>query len=174
MKRTYEIPDGVNIIVKNLEVSVKGTKGEISRDFSDPRYNSKITIEKNYKELLFTSTSEKKKDRAVLGTIHAHVKNMVRGVKEGYEYKMTIFYSHFPITLEIKGDKIMIKNFLGEKSIRTARIIGKTKVEVKKNDVILTGINREDIGNTASNIERACRIGRKDRRIFFDGIYLSK
>ena len=47
------------------------------------------------------------------------------------------------------------------------------KVEVKnKVDVIVTGADIEKVGQTAANIERACRIRKRDRRVFQDGIYI--
>ena len=51
--------------------------------------------------------------------------------------------------------------------------MGDTKVEVKGQDIILTGIEREDVGQTMGNIEQACRITKFDRRIFQDGIYFT-
>ena len=47
------------------------------------------------------------------------------------------------------------------------------EVEVKnKVDVIVTGADIEKVGQTAANIERACRIRKRDRRVFQDGIYI--
>lgn len=172
MKKVFEIPQNVNVEIKDRKVVVKGPKGQIERNFNDPRYNKSVSMEKEGSTIIVQSPSEKRKIKAMVGTINAHINNMCKGVVEGVEYRMKIFYSHFPITVESKGDKVMIKNFLGEKSIRVARIIGKTKIDVKKDEVILTGINKEEVGLTASNIERACRLSNRDRRIFFDGIYL--
>ncbi|MBI4895758.1 MAG: 50S ribosomal protein L6 [Candidatus Aenigmarchaeota archaeon] len=172
MKKVLEIPENVNIELKDRKVVVNGPKGQIQRDFNDPRYNRSVTIEREGSAIVIQSPSEKRKIKAMVGTINAHINNMCKGVVEGVEYRMKIFYSHFPITVEAKGGKVLIKNFLGEKSIRIGKIVGKTKVDVKKDEVILTGINIEEVGLTASNIERACRLSNRDRRIFFDGIYL--
>jgi large subunit ribosomal protein L6 len=60
---------------------------------------------------------------------------------------------------------------LGEKVPRIANILGDTKVEVNGQDIVLTGTNKEDVGQTCANIEQACRISKYDRRIFQDGIY---
>ena len=174
IKKEFAIPEKVNIDVKNMEVVVRGPKGELRKDFNDPRHNKTINIEKDGNKILISSLSEKRKMGAMAGTINAHIRNMAKGVTEGYEKRMKIFYSHFPITLETKGNIVYIKNFLGEKNMRIARIAGKTKVDVKKDDVILSGIDKESIGETASNIERACRLSKRDRRIFFDGVYISK
>ena len=172
MKKILNIPENVNVSISSRTIVVKGPKGELSRNFNDPRHNKAISFEKNDNEIVISSDSEKRKIKAMVGTIHAHINNMCIGVTQGFEYRMKIVYSHFPITIETKGSKILIKNFLGEKSIRNADIAGKTKMDVKKDDVILSGINKEEVGQTTSNIERACKLSKRDRRIFFDGIYL--
>lgn len=53
----------------------------------------------------------------MLGTIVAHIRNMINGVTKGYEYKLAIVYSHFPMNVKVEGNKIMITNFLGEKNL---------------------------------------------------------
>jgi large subunit ribosomal protein L6 len=53
-----------------------------------------------------------------------------------------------------------------------AKIIGNTKVSVKGDRVFLNGIDKRELGETASNIERATKIKGFDLRVFQDGIYL--
>ena len=104
----------------------------------------------------------------------AHVRNMIKGVTEGYIYTMKVVYSHFPVTIKIEGDKVIVNNFLGENVPRVAKIMGDTKIEVKGQDLVLTGTNKDDVGQTCGNIEQACRITKFDRRVFQDGIYINE
>ena len=108
----------------------------------------------------------------MVGTVCAHIRNMIKGVTKGFTYKLKIVYAHFPISVKVEGDKILIENFLGERAPRVAKIVGNTKVIVKKDDVILQGINIEEVGQTAANIEQATKIKNKDPRKFLDGIYV--
>ncbi len=117
-------------------------------------------------------SSERRKVKAMVGTLRAHIRNMIKGVTEGYNYKMRIIYSHFPMNVKIEDDKILIHNFIGEKVPRIAKITGDTKIEINGQDVSLTGIDKEAIGKTMSSIEQTCRINKFDRRVFQDGIYL--
>jgi large subunit ribosomal protein L6 len=94
------------------------------------------------------------------------------GVVNGFEYKMKVVYSHFPMQLKVEGDKLLINNFLGEKRARVSRIIGETNVKTSSDEVTITGINREDVGQTASNMEQITRIKAFDPRVFQDGLYL--
>jgi len=171
--KTINVPEGISVEIEKSVVTVKGPKGALTRSFSDPRHDAKIKIEKTANEISVSATDEKRKSLAMVGTIASHIKNMITGAKSGYKYKMKIHYIHFPITVEVKGKHVMIKNFLGERGIRKASIVGNTKLEVKKDDIFLTGIDKESLGQTAANIENACKLDRRDRRIFLDGIYMA-
>jgi len=83
-------------------------------------------------------------------------------------------FSHFPISVKVdnKEGKVIISNFLGEKAPRVARILEGVNVSVKGNDVIVEGIDIEKVGQTAANIESACKVQGLDRRVFLDGIYI--
>jgi large subunit ribosomal protein L6 len=84
---------------------------------------------------------------------------------------MKIVYAHFPMTVKAVGDKVTIENFLGERYPRTAKIVGSAKVQVKGEEVVITGINKEDVGQTMANLEQATKIKGRDPRVFQDGIY---
>ena len=83
-----------------------------------------------------------------------------------------MLYSHFPIAVEIKGREILVKNFLGEKQPRKVKIMGTTKVESKGQEMTITGISKEDVGQTIANIKSATRIRNRDSRVFQDGFYV--
>lgn len=168
-EKIVNIPNGVEVIVENKKVVVTGPKGKLERNFSHAR-NVIIRIEN--RKVIVESFLPKKKDKALVGTIAGHIKNMIKGVTQGFRYKMKIVYAHFPITVKTKGKTIIIENFLGEKVPRTAKIIGDVKVSVKGDEVIIEGIDIESVSQTAANIELATRIKGKDPRVFLDGIYI--
>ncbi len=171
MKKELLIPTGVNIEIENKKVKVSGPKGQLEKEF---KHFFDIKIQKEDNKIVVSSDSDIKKVRAMIGTIAAHIRNMMKGVTEGYTYKMRVVYTHFPVTVKTEGNKIVISNFLGEKTLRTANILGDTKVEINAQDITLTGPNKEDVAQTAGNIETATRLSKKDRRVFQDGIYILK
>src|SRR5207302_746677 len=116
----------------------------------------------------------RRREGGLVGTFAAHLRNMIVGVTEGYAYEMKIVYSHFPVKATVKGPEFVIENFLVEKFPRKTRIVGETKVEVKGDQVLLSGPDVEAVGQTAANIELATRIRGFDPRIFQDGIYITK
>jgi large subunit ribosomal protein L6 len=97
---------------------------------------------------------------------------MITGVRKGFTCKLKIAFSHFPISVSVKEDKVIIENFTGERSSRISKIIGNTQVSVKGDDVIVQGTNIENVTQTAANIELATKIRKKDPRVALDGIYV--
>ncbi|OGS56973.1 MAG: 50S ribosomal protein L6 [Euryarchaeota archaeon RBG_19FT_COMBO_56_21] len=168
IKDEIEIPEKVNVTFQGGIVKVKGPQGEISKDLHHPR----VKLEVKGKQVVVSCEFPRKREKALAGTYGAHIRNMLRGATDGFEYKMKIVYAHFPIKTSIKGNVFVIENFLGEKFPRKTKILGSTKVEVKGDQVLLKGPNVEDVGQTAANIERATKIRGFDPRVFQDGIYI--
>mgnify|MGYP005851275125 CR=1 FL=1 len=161
------IPEGATVQISGRKLSVKGPKGTVEREFGVKG----LLLEKKDNEIVVRAENGAVVSKALLNTIEAHVRNMLEGAVRGYERRMQVIYAHFPISLEVKGGELYIKNFLGEKQPRRARIVGATKVEVKGQSVIITGPSKEDVGQTVSNIKAATRIRRRDSRVFQDGLY---
>lgn len=167
IKKIIEIPEGVTVTMQGQVLSVTGPKGKTERNFWYPG----VKIEIEGPEVIVDSTVIKKTQKAMVGTFASHITNMIKGVTEGFEYRMKVVYSHFPMQLKVEGDRLMISNFLGEKKARNAKILGETKVKTSGDEVVVTGNNKEDVGQTAANIEQTTRIKRFDPRVFQDGIY---
>ena len=167
-----EIPENVNEEINGYVVKVTGPKGELVRDFSHAR---EVLLRKEDNKVIVETYFANRKRKALVGTIAAHIENMIKGVTKGFRCKLKIIYSHFPVTVEVdeKERIVRIKNLLGEKADRIAKIVGDdVKVYVKGEDVIVEGIDIEHVGQTAANIELATKVKGKDRRIFVDGIYI--
>jgi len=163
-----EIPEGVDVTLEGKTVKVRGEKGEITKKF-----NKKfISLEKKENKIIAT-TPTRRKQSAVLGAVVSTIKNMVKGVSEGIVYEMKIVYSHFPMNVSTAGEEVKISNFLGEKHPRTAEILEGVNVEVKGADVVVSGIDKENVAQTAANIEQATKKQNLDPRVFQDGIYLT-
>ncbi|MEM0316116.1 MAG: 50S ribosomal protein L6 [Archaeoglobaceae archaeon] len=168
-----KIPEDVEVSVEGNSISgylvkAKGRLGENSKflKFRD------VFIEKLDTQIRIYARNPKAKHRAIVGTFTAHINNLIRGVKEGFEYKLKAVYAHFPMKIRVEGDEVVIENFLGETTPRRAKIVGRAKVEIKGQEIIVKGVDIEECGQTAANLERATRIRKKDRRVFQDGIYI--
>ncbi|MFA5049707.1 MAG: 50S ribosomal protein L6 [Candidatus Micrarchaeia archaeon] len=158
----FEPKENAAIQATGSIITIKGPKGELKRDFGP-----KVLVFLEGKKIKVSA-----KQKEMLNTVRGHIENMIHGVNNEFSKKMKIVYSHFPITVEVKGSIILVKNFLGEKSPRKAKINGKCKVLVKGAEVLITGLNKEEVGQTAANIRIATKIKNRDLRIFQDGIYI--
>lgn len=166
--RTIEIPEGISVSFSQDVFTVRGPLGTVERKLWYPG----IKIDVREGEVVVDAVSSRKEQKAMVGTFTSHIKNLIKGVNEGFECKMSIVYSHFPMQVKVDGKSFIIGNFLGEKKPRVAKILGETKVKVTGNEVTITGINKEDVGQTAANIEQKTKIRRFDPRVFQDGIYI--
>ncbi|MBS7247503.1 MAG: 50S ribosomal protein L6 [Candidatus Freyarchaeota archaeon] len=166
-----DIPDNVEVSVDGMKVRVSGPLGKLEKDFSHAR---SITIKKENNKVVLEAYYPKKGQLAVLGSVRSHIKNMILGVTQGYKYVMKIVYAHFPISVKfVPGTReVFIENFLGEKSSRKTQVLPGVNVKIEKDDIILTGIDIEAVGQSAANIQQATKIKEKDPRIFQDGIYV--
>ena len=171
IKEEIKIPDGVQITLEGKIVHVKGQKGSISKILFHPKIN--LTVNGNVVQIS-CSQSPRRKEKALIGTFKAHIRNMIKGVTQGYECKMKTVFSHFPIKTSVEGNHLIIQNFLGERFPRRAEILENVKVEIKAENIILTAIDKEKVGQTAANIERATKVKNRDIRVFQDGIYIVK
>ncbi len=161
------VPDGVEVKLEGKSIEVIGPKGRLARKFDMPC----LALKLEDKKILIKTASPRRRHRAAVGTVKAHLLNMFRGVTEGFTYKLRAVYSHFPITVKVEGKRVLINNFLGERAPRVAKIVGDAKVEVKGDEIIVEGIEKEEVGQTAFNIEQSTSIKYRDSRVFQDGIY---
>ncbi|MFQ5497019.1 MAG: 50S ribosomal protein L6 [Nitrosopumilus sp.] len=161
------IPEGVTVTANKHMLMFTGPLGKTHKSFRSIPINIKITDGK----VLLNTIGQRKRDYAILHTARSIIRNICEGLVEGYTIKMKIVYAHFPITVKIEGEKILIENFQGERAPRTTHIVGNTKVIPKGEDIILTGEVWTDITQTAANIELKTKVKNKDHRVFLDGIY---
>jgi len=167
--QNIEIPEGVNVTIDGARVVVEGKEGKNEREFN----LASLDLKKKDKEIILGSKKSSKNEKRRMNTIAAHIKNLIQGVQEKFEYKLKVCFSHFPITVEAKGNEALIKNFLGEKTPRKAKIPAGAEIKVDKDVITITASNIETAGQAAANLETATRISNKDRRVFQDGIFIT-
>lgn len=170
-ERQLEIPPDVKLQLDSGWVIATGPKGQLRRKLEHPL----VQMELRDSKLRIWTESSRRSLKALVGTYAAYVRNMILGVTRGYEYRLRVVYSHFPIQLSLSkdGTQLLIQNFLGESIPRIAKILDGVKVTILGHEIILHGLDNQALGQTAANIEQAVRITGRDRRIFQDGIYIT-
>ncbi|PIN87407.1 50S ribosomal protein L6 [Candidatus Woesearchaeota archaeon CG10_big_fil_rev_8_21_14_0_10_32_24] len=165
-----ELTNGVTANLEGTVLKVKGPKGEVERDFAHPRI--KVTIEGNH--IILKAAKATKREKTILGSYTAHMKNMAKGVLEPFKYKVKICSGHFPMNVTMSGQELIVKNFLGEAVPRRVMLPQGTSVKVNGIEIDISSPNKELAGQAASKIENLCRITNRDRRIFQDGLYITE
>jgi large subunit ribosomal protein L6 len=170
MQVEIDIPEDVTAEMDHLDLTVEGPEGSVTRRLWYPD----VTVSVEDGQVVVASDNENAKTRATVGTFESHVENMLHGVTAGWEYEMEVVYAHFPMQVKVEGENVVIENFLGERAPRRTRIRGDTQVQVDGEEITLVGPSKDDVGQTAANIEQLTRVNDKDTRVFQDGVYITK
>ncbi|MFO7927260.1 50S ribosomal protein L6 [Natronomonas sp.] len=169
MRKEIDIPDEATATMDHLELTVEGPNGSVTRRLWYPD----ITVSVDDDVIVIESDDDNAKTNSTVGTFQSHVRNMIHGVTDGWEYNMEVFYSHFPMQVSVQDGEIVIENFLGERAPRRTPVRGDTDVSVDGEELTISGPNIEDVGQTAADIEQLTRVSDKDTRVFQDGVYIT-
>ena len=170
MEESIPIPAGIDVTLEYQKIAVKGKNGLIEKKLANPF----VSIKKENNALVLTAPSDLRKFKRMFYTLRSHINNMLVGVQEGYSYKLKICSGHFPITVKVEGQQVVITNFLGEKIPRKCKILPEVKVKIDKDIILVQSANVESAGQTAANIEKLTSVGKRDRRAFQDGCYITE
>ncbi len=170
MRVELQIPDDVTADVDHLDLTVEGPNGAVTRRLWYPD----VSVDVEDEMVVISSDADDAKTTATVGTFESHVQNMFHGVTEGWEYEMEVFYSHFPMQVDVENGEVVIENFLGEKAPRRTTIHGDTTVSVDGEELTISGADKEAVGQTAADIEQLTKVSGKDTRVFQDGVYITQ
>src|SRR3989338_2053596 len=144
LRKEITIPAGIEVHVDEI-VTVKKNTLEVKKKLSYPT----VKLSKKDNKIIIEPKRFTKREKKIINTFKSHIANMIKGVEEPYEYQLKVCSSHFPmsVTIEVKND----------------------------GDVItIHSPDKEIAGQTAANFEQCTRITNKDRRIFQDGLWITK
>jgi large subunit ribosomal protein L6 len=184
MPRTeLQIPEDVTAETDHLDLAVEGPNGSVSRRLwypdvsvsveSVPAASDRGEDSDTVEAVVIESDAEDAQTMSTIGTFESHVRNMFHGATEGWEYELEVFYSHFPMQVDVEGDEVVIENFLGERAPRRTGVHGDTEVRVSEEEITVSGPDIEAVGQTAADIEQLTRVTDKDVRVFQDGVYIT-
>ena len=142
-KKPIEIPTDVAVTVEGQTVKIKGPKGESS--FNIPK---EIGLKLEGNQLLILPIGKSKKTPALWGTTRAVIANMVTGVGKHFEKKLEIEGVGFKV--QIQGGNLVLN--LGFSHQVVFKVPEGIRVDVEKNVIIISGISKELVGQTAANI----------------------
>ena len=170
MGETLEIPDKIIVSYHANVFTVKGPKGEVSKRILTP--NVRCAIEG--KHVSFTAAKATKREKKIVFTTKAHIKNLFDGVTRGHIYKLKICSGHFPMNVSVKNNLFEVKNFFGEAVPRKIQIPADVTVKVNAPEIVVEGIDLDKTAQAAASIEQLVRRPGFDLNRFQDGIYITE
>lgn len=144
-KKHIVIPEGVNIDINNNKVSVKGPKGGL-----EIYIRPEIKIEKKENEIIVAPDKKTKRTSALWGLSRTLIANMIEGVTNGYEKKLEIQGVGYRASLE--GENLVLLMGFSH-PVKIEKVEG-IKFEVQKNIIIVSGIDKELVGQIAAKIRK--------------------
>ncbi|MBI2651656.1 50S ribosomal protein L6 [Candidatus Woesearchaeota archaeon] len=162
-----KLKDNVDAYLDKRVLAIKGPKGELKRDISDKNIFMKIDG-----KLITMKAKFNKKNKKVIKSYAAHIKNMIKGSLEEHEYLLKICSGHFPMNVSVSKDSLIVKNFLGEKVPRVLKLKPGAAVKVENDKLIVRSPSKEIAGQVSADIEQLTRRTRYDLRVFQDGIWI--
>ena len=166
--KEIDVNDSVSASINNQVLLIKGPKGESNRKIS--KHNISVKIEN--KKITLESKRGTKEDKKIIGSLTAHVKNMIKGSMQNHVYTLKICSGHFPMNVSVSGSKLIVKNFLGEKVPRILELKQGADVKVEGDLIHVASASKEIAGQVSADIEQLTRRPGFDTRIFQDGCYI--
>ena len=133
------IQEGVQVSFDSGLCTVKGPQGEVKRMLLHPLIQ--IVVEGN--EVVFNVSRYTRREKTMLGTFKAHIKNMMNGVIEPFVYTLKVCSGHFPMNISYSNNTFTVKNFIGEKIPRVLGIRQGVDLVLNGEEITVTSINKE-------------------------------
>jgi large subunit ribosomal protein L6 len=138
------LPSGVDVNISGQQITVKGGKGELSHVV-----HSLVNVEQDDNSLKFKSMDESKSANALTGTTRALLQNIVTGVSDGFERKLTIVGVGYRAQVQGK----ILNLTLGFSHPVNFEIPEGISIETpSQTEIVIKGIDKQQVGQVAANI----------------------
>jgi large subunit ribosomal protein L6 len=161
---------GGDVSIENNKIIVKGKEGQLKTEIKYPFIN----VKREGDTIFIEAEKDIAYQKAIAGTLAAEIRNMLKGVNEKYTAELELVYMHFPASLKVVGEKFVVENFVGERKAREIPLPKNIEVKISGTKIKVSGIDKYLVGQVAGTIESKIQIKNKDRRVFKDGIFITK
>lgn len=143
-KNPIQVPAGVEVTLSGQSVKVKSAKGELSFDAHDS-----VEVVQQDSVLTFAARDDATSSNALAGTTRAVVNNMVTGLSDGFEKKLTLVGVGY--RAQAQGNTLNLS--LGfSHPVEFAVPEGITVETPSQTEVVVKGIDKQKVGQVAANI----------------------
>jgi len=138
------VPDKVQVTVDEAGVTVKGPLGTLKQAISHD-----VVVKLEDGKVTFAAANETKQANAMSGTLRAVVNNMVRGVKEGFQKKLTLVGVGY--RAQAQGNKLNLT--LGFSHPIVYPLPEGIKAETPtQTEIVIKGVDRQKVGQVAAEV----------------------
>lgn len=145
-ERKLVIPDGVTVNVEGNVVSVKGTKGELSLEFS-----KLVNVEVVDNTVLTKQVKASKEANMMQGTTNSLINNMIIGVSTGYSKGLEAVGVGY--RFQVSGNKITINAGYSHPVVMEAPA-GLSVTSESNTEITIHGIDKQKVSEFAANIRK--------------------
>ena len=145
-KAPITLPSGVDVVIDGVSVTVKGSKGELSRQFND-----RVSFEMEDGVVTVTRFDDTRESKALHGLSRALLANMVEGVTDGFKKELEIQGIGYRATLKGRDIELLV-GF--SHSVMVHAPEGITFEVPEPTKVIVSGIDKEQVGQVAANVRK--------------------
>ena len=143
-KYPVPVPDKVQVSVDNGEVTVKGPLGTLKQPIT-----REVVVKLEGNQVTFAAADETKAASAMSGTLRATVANMVRGVKDGFQKKLTLVGVGY--RAQAQGAKLNLS--LGFSHPIVYSLPEGVKAETPtQTEIVIKGVDRQKVGQVAAEV----------------------
>ncbi|HEY4480267.1 MAG TPA: 50S ribosomal protein L6 [Candidatus Paceibacterota bacterium] len=142
-KKGIPVSDKTEVQFNAGRLSVKGPKGSLERDF-----RPEINISVEGKIINVSPVRETNETRALWGAYASHIKNMIKGVNEGFEKKLIL--EGVGYKSQVTGDKLILS--LGFSHQVEVSIPSGLSVKAEKNLITVEGVDKESVGSFTAKV----------------------
>ncbi|QIM18140.1 50S ribosomal protein L6 [Leucobacter coleopterorum] len=145
-KLPITVPGGVDVKIAGQQVTVKGSKGELTLTVSEP---IRVALEDG--QVLVTRPNDERESRALHGLTRTLINNNIIGVTEGYSKQLEVVGTGYRVQQKGQGLELAL-GFSHPVSVDapegiTLAVEGNTKITV-------SGISKQAVGEAAANIRK--------------------
>jgi large subunit ribosomal protein L6 len=138
------LPGGVDVAIEGATITVKGSKGTLSRTFSD-----RVSFSQAEGVVTVARSDDERDSRALHGLSRALLRNMVVGVSEGFRRELNLVGVGYRAAAAGKGIELLV-GF--SHPVKIPAIDGITFEVPEPTKIVVTGIDKELVGPVAANI----------------------
>ena len=147
-KQPVKIPDGIKVSMTERTVVVEGTRGKLDQ-WIDPAVS--VAIDSENKEVSFQRINDERRNRALHGLYRTLVNNMVKGLTEGFEKRLTIIGVGYNVRMQGKSLVFLI-GFCHPVEMEIPE--GLTIEVPNQTSIVVKGFDKQLVGQFAANIRR--------------------